>query len=178
MEYLQLSKIYVNNIHNKAGTHAMSINSTGLILPKAVAFQVTASNTDQTGSAGATVVVQWEDVDLDTGGYWDSSNHRYKPLIAGWYNFWGSIRFQVTRGQYVAVNLRKNGNRVHMLQINSTSGSHQYIGNGSVPIPTGLVYLNGSTDYVDVGFEHEYAATIHDADSVNSLFGGALVHAT
>lgn len=29
MEYLQLSKVYVNNIHNKAGTQAISIDASG-----------------------------------------------------------------------------------------------------------------------------------------------------
>ena len=35
MEYLQLSKVYVNNIHNKAGTQAMTIDGSGVITPSA-----------------------------------------------------------------------------------------------------------------------------------------------
>ena len=29
---------------------------------------------------------------LDTGSYWDSTNHRYTPGVAGWYLFGGVVR--------------------------------------------------------------------------------------
>ena len=55
MEYLQLSKVYVNNIHNKAGTQAMSIDGSGrIITPTRPAFSVRCdtdqANANYTGS--------------------------------------------------------------------------------------------------------------------------------
>jgi hypothetical protein len=50
MEYLQLSKVYVNNIHNKAGTQAMSIDGSGRVTKNLIpAFY----GCDWSGSAGS-----------------------------------------------------------------------------------------------------------------------------
>ena len=65
MEYLQLSKVYVNNIHNKAGTQAMSIDGSGrpLILNgKVPCFHVYMSgNQTITQATAATVVFNAND---------------------------------------------------------------------------------------------------------------------
>lgn len=175
------SRIDVDEIRSKTTNGNLSIqpNGTGMIVPqRPVFFQVEATDIDQSVSAGSNTTVQWETVQIDTGGYWDSTNHRYTPQVAGWYQFWGSVRYAANRAQYVALNLEKNGSRVHMVQLNSGDVNTINFSNGSIPVPVGLVLLNGSTDYVDLKFEHKNAATVHDAGTVPSLFGGMLVHAT
>jgi len=175
------SRILVDEIRSKTTNGNLSIqpNGTGLMVPKrTVAFQVGATDMDQSGTADSAVVVQWEFVTLDTGSYWDSTNHRYTPQVAGFYLFGGGIRFAVSAGQYVNAKIRRNGVGQGMVQFNSGSGSNDIFSNGSIPIPTAMIQMNGSTDYVDVTFAHENAATIHDSTSVPSVFWGVLIHGT
>ena len=175
------SRIDVDEIRSKTTNANLTFqpNGTGLIVPKrTVAFSVEATDTDQSASANNNTLVEWEDVRLDTGGYWDSTNHRYTPQVAGFYLFGGSIRFAATAGQYVNAQLRKNTVRQTMVQSNTGSGSEDVFSNGNVPIPTAMVQMNGSTDYVDVVFGHENAATLHDSSSLPSVFWGVLIHGT
>ena len=44
--------------------------------------------------------------------------------------------------------------------------------NGSYPIPTGMIQLNGSGDYVDVRTQSDEALVAHDHASVISEFWG------
>ena len=88
------SILNVDQIRTAAGTSAITINSSGLVIPKAVAFQVEATDTDQSYTASAYAKITWETVALDTGSYWDTTNHRYTPQVAGWYLFGGTVRVQ------------------------------------------------------------------------------------
>ena len=49
---------------------------------------------------------------------------------------------------------------------------------GNYPIPTGLILLNGSSDYIDVQINVDEAVDLHDSGSVKSHFFAQLVHAT
>ena len=172
------SVLKVDTIQSSGGTTGLTITSGGLILPKSVAFQVEASNLDQSVSADTNTVAQWETVQLDTGSYWDSTNHRYTPQVAGWYLFGGTFRFLTSAGQYIAAYLRKNGSGFTQVQLNSGSSSSDLHSNGGLPIPTTMVQMNGSSDYVDVSFAAENAVTLHDSPGTSSFFWGVLVHAT
>ena len=57
------------------GTTALTINSSGLILPRIPALQVSATDTDQSASTGSgNVNFQWETVELDTVSGWSTSH--------------------------------------------------------------------------------------------------------
>ena len=78
-----MSTLNVTNIKAADGTSGLTIaNSTGIVTAtkgvNSVAFAVEATNIDQTGSTGK---VQWENVRLDTGNYWSTSNHRFTPQV-------------------------------------------------------------------------------------------------
>jgi len=169
------SVIRVDNIQSSGGTAALSIGSNGLIQPKQVAFQVTASDTDQSISATTQTKVEWETVLLDTGGYWDATNHRYTPQVAGWYMFSTAIRAQLLNiHEYVRIYIRKNGADDYYTQFQTNND--EIIG-GTYQGPTVMHQLNGTTDYVEVFFYTDEATTIHEnADA--SWFNGFLVHAT
>ena len=160
---------------------ALTIGSNGLVRPKAVAFQVEATNTDQSYTASAYAKITWETVTLDTGSYWNTTNNRYTPQVAGWYLFGGTVRVQFpSLVNFVAFNIAKNGNTSDgtplMSQIQNSSSDT--FGNGEYAMPTGMIQLNGSTDYVEVYFQSDEAATIHDHATRKSYFWGHLVHAT
>ena len=178
------SVIKVDNIQNSSGTAALSIGTNGLIQPKQVAFQVEALGTDQAVSASGTTLLEFPTTNLDTGSYWDATNHRYTPQVAGWYFFSGLARCAFSTGapkgnSVLAFHFRKNG-----LTSSANSISLQYqtsndeIFNGNYPLPTGMLQLNGSTDYVQVEASGEEAFDFSDHATVRSIFQGFLVHAT
>jgi hypothetical protein len=171
----------VGTIKEATGTTtAMTIGSNGLIQPKQVAFQAVATDTDQSISAGADTVIQFNSTtDLDTGGYWDNANHRFTPQVAGWYFFSGSIRLRLVNiNSVVALGIRKNGlSDTNLLKIQLQGDGDRY-NNGSYPLPSGMIHLNGSTDYADVFVNTEEAGTASDLASLKSFFSGFLVHAT
>ena len=90
--------------------------------------------------------------------------------------FGGNIRFAVGSNMaYASANVHKNGTRALMHQVQFANDE---INNGSIPIASGLVQLNGSSDYVEVFVEFDHNTTIHDAGSVKSKFFGMLLHET
>ena len=175
------SILKVDNLQNTSGTSAMTINSSGIVIPKGVILQVKATELNQAYSASSgQVKIQWEAVEIDTISGWDSSNHRYTPSVAGYYLVGG-----VLRGQFdnilslMTMIVRKNNttNAETDLRNQFQSNSDAYF-NGSYPIPTGLMQMNGSTDYMEVFFEGEENANLNDTNSIKSHFFATLVHAT
>ena len=170
-----------NKAQHTNGTDAMTISSSGFVLPKKVAFQVNSTDTDQAYTASAYAKITWESVELDTASYWDSTNHRYTPQVAGWYLFGGQLRFQTLSGSVtlVAFKIAKNGitNTGVDLAAQFQTSADTFT-NGEYPMPTGMLQMNGSSDYVEAFFQSEENCTIHDNASRKSFFWGMLVHPT
>ena len=161
-------------------TTAMTINSSSLILPKIPILQVNATNTDQSMSANTNTKVQWENVEIDTLGGWDSSNNRYTPTIAGYYLVGGVIRFNFPSDvEYVVTSVNRNTSTANANSLrNQFNHGSDIVDNGSYPIATGLMEMNGTSDYMEVYVSSDEAATLHDAFSPKSVFFAKLVHAT
>ena len=161
---------------------AMTINSSGLILPKIPILQVAATNTDQSVSAATDTKVEWETVELDTLSGWSTSNHRYTPTVAGYYLVGGTIRALLnTVVDFVKIVVSKNGfdtNDGTDMLINQLNHQNDTIESSSLPIPTGLIEMNGSGDYIEIFFKTDEACTLHDATAPKSFFFAKLVHAT
>jgi hypothetical protein len=149
------------------------------VAESAVAFHVISVNVDQEYPAGGgATVVQFGSVQLDSHSYWDASNHRYTPQIAGWYWFGGSVRFTTDAAEegYVASEISKNGTGFTTSNLYSQfQVSSNIISNGMLPLSSGLIYLNGSTDYVNVTFRASTACTLSDLTTIVSHFSGHLV---
>ena len=181
-----MSTLNVTNIKAADGTSGLSIaNTTGIISPtkplvNPALFQVEATNTDQSYTSSALAKVTWNGVDLDTGNYWDSTNNIYQPQIAGWYMFGGTLRVQfASTVTLIAMRIVKNGayNAGDQLTVQYQVGSDSFT-NGEYPLPTGMLQLNGSSDYVELQFQSEENATLNDQTSRPSHFWGMLVHPT
>lgn len=76
----------------------------------------------------------------DTASCYDTSNSRFTPNVAGYYQITGKIRSNALCNQ--AVSIYKNGSVLYA----GVGGDNDMFGT----IVTGLVYLNGSTDYVEI----------------------------
>lgn len=172
-----MALIQLNN-QSLTSVTALGIGSDGLIQPKQLAFQVTGTDLDQAISALTLTKVQWDATPvLDTGSYWDSTNHRYTPQVAGWYMFSTAIRGAFAGiHEYIVIYITKNGTDQYYTQIQTDLD--QFIG-GTYAGPVVMHQMNGTTDYVEVEFFTDEATIIHDNASPNvSWFNGYLIHAT
>jgi|TARA_Y100000114_G_C11668708_1_gene282686 hypothetical protein len=159
------------------GNLTLEPDGTGLIVPKRnVVFRVQATDTDLSASGGSVTKITWETVSLDTGGYWDTTNHRYTPSVAGFYLFGGTLRMNASSiVQLVNIIYYKNGAEHIRKQLQFDADR---INNGSYAAATSMIELNGSGDYVEMFLEVDETVTVHDNASLPSEFWGMLVHGT
>ena len=143
-------------------------------VPARVAFQVLANDTDQDIPATTVTLLQCGSVELDTGSYWDSSNHRYTPQIAGWYEVGFTLRLKYDAppvGQ-IQLLLYKNGASFQTVMYQLST---DFFTNGSRTFGKVIVQMNGSTDYIDTRVYSDEAGTAHDTTAHSSRFFGSLI---
>ena len=170
------SELKVNTISHTGGTTAMTINSSGLVLPKSLILQAIATNTDQSISADTDTKIEWETVVVDTGSYWDSTNHRYTPSVAGYYLCSGTIRSSGNSVSKKQITWRKNGSSLIEARYQLTG---DYLTSNNLPAPTTLIQLNGSGDYIEIWFKSEEAMDVSTSNEPShSEINIILVHAT
>ena len=117
--------------------------TTGIILPTnaAPAFSAYSTST-QTFSAGTWTKCQFNNESFDTANAFDSTtNYRFTPQVAGYYQI--NTIFQVTTGQnYAGLGIYKNGSVYKYVQSRQDQGYSIWLSD--------IIYLNGSTDYLEV----------------------------
>jgi len=160
--YLPLS-FYTNN------TLAMQITTAGNILVAATAAPAFRAyrNGNQTISAATTTKVAFNAENFDTNNNYDpTTNFRFTPTVAGYYQVNSTVSFTTGAGQ---ISLFKNGSRYLTgveVTYNASLGGH-------IPI-NDLVYLNGSTDYVEI-YVYLTSGTTISSDDTNTVFSASMV---
>jgi len=117
---------------------------------------------NQTGVTNNTYVkVQLNSEEFDTAGCFDSTtNYRFTPNVSGYYRFEWAVDARGTSLTVGHTQLWKNGE----LHKNGSWAAHS--SNVSLSVGAAVVYMNGSTDYVEL-----YCYTT--ASSGNMFSGGA-----
>lgn len=115
-------------------------------MPNAPAFSAYRSSSNQSVTAGVWTKVQAQTEEYDTASAYDNAtNYRFTPQVAGYYQVNGQLcpsGVPVTRG--IAA-IYKNGS-IHKIGSDFVSDSNT-VGRSTV---SALVYLNGTTDYVEL----------------------------
>jgi hypothetical protein len=103
------------------------------------------SNTNQTGLTSSTYVkAAFNTKVFDTNSYYDATtNYRFTPLVAGYYQVNASY-FATGTGFNGQANIYKNGSIFYGSSYANSTGISSIIVNVS-----GIVYMNGSTDYLE-----------------------------
>ena len=119
---------------------------------------------NQTGVTNNTYVkVQLNSEEFDTAGCFDSTtNYRFTPNVSGYYRFEWAVDARGTSLTVGHTQLWKNGE----LHKNGSWAAHS--SNVSLSVGAAVVYMNGSTDYVEL---YGYSS----ASSGNLFSGGASV---
>ena len=155
-----MSKILVDTIDTRSGTTNLTIGSTnsstvtfengavtGHMYPAFEAYR----SSNQTPSNNTLTKIQFNIEVYDTDSDYDNStNHRFTPSVAGKYFVYGSLRGDgesQTDLEFIRLDIYKNGstykNTAHEF------GATNDIDNASLTI-TGVVDMNGSTDYLEI----------------------------
>jgi hypothetical protein len=123
----------------------------------------------QTISTGVTTKLQFQTKEFDTANCFDNvTNYRFTPNVAGYYQVSGGLQL-ATSACVLTMYFHKNGSAYK--QFLSTNSANVSGGYGSV-----LVYLNGTTDYVEL-YAHLSTGQALNAQSYYVYFQGAMVRA-
>ena len=113
--------------------------------------------------------------EFDTNSNYDVSTSKFTPTVAGYYLITASVSAAVASGAYNIIYVYKNGTAQFFGPASATAGIYD-----SIPV-TGLLYLNGSTDYVELYFIQYTGSTQTtygaDANGKKTRFQGVLVRA-
>jgi hypothetical protein len=116
------------------------------------------STTNQSISASTWTKVVLQGEEYDTASAFDSTtNYRFQPAVAGYYQFNASLLMNSGGGNYSGVGFNKTGSQFKYSYTSNNSGLSSSL--------SALIYLNGSTDYVEM-----YA---FNSVGTNTLFGSS-----
>jgi hypothetical protein len=128
------------------------------------------SNANQTVTSGTTTKIAFNSEEWDTASCFDSTtNYRFTPNVAGYYQFNSSAQFAFSTVTRMRIELYKNGSLYKRLT--DSNSSMNSITGGS------LVYMNGSTDYVEIfaTISGVGTLTVNGGTADTTWFNGSLV---
>jgi hypothetical protein len=156
-DLVEVISFYVSSVLNAIPAVAGAVNdtylNTGAVTQSKLATGVAGNgpafsaykSVNQTGIASSTFTkVTFELEEFDTNSCYNTSTSRFTPTVAGYYQFnWNLDIGGVTTTLNVA-DIYKNGTRIKRSNGIAVSNSETYV------VGAALVYLNGTTDYVEV----------------------------
>lgn len=108
------------------------------------AFSAYLSGSNQSISAGTFTKVTLNAKEFDTANAFDSTtNYRFQPLVAGYYQVSGATTNNQTTGGSLS-SIYKNGSEFKRCSFVANTAS------GFTAPVSALIYLNGSTDYIEL----------------------------
>ena len=152
-----VESFYVSSVLNAIPATAGAVNSTYLLDGSVTQAKLSTNvagngpafsaylNANQNFTASTFTKVTLDVEDFDTNNNFSSS--RFTPTVAGYYQISWNVQLSNTSTTWAHFisSLYKNGSEFKRTQLNLTSGA---VNNGSLGASC-LVYLNGSTDYVE-----------------------------
>lgn len=143
----------------------------GPAAPTGPVFSATRTGT-QTISASSEQVVQWNTVNFDSDSCYSTSTYRFTPTVAGYYQVSWSLASAVTSGEQV-LSLFKNGS-CYSWGIHFSVSTFYVVSGGSC-----LIYMNGTTDYIDTRWNNNRASAtnINPSDTLPGRFTAAFIRA-
>ena len=139
-----------------------NITPSNNLYPKVPTFSAYIS-ADQSFSTSTYTKLQFNTEDFDTSSDYDNStNYRYTPSVAGYYqvNTSARLNYSGSASDNVQLHIYKNGTSHTYTQYNNATGIY-----GSLNV-SAIVYCNGSTDYIEV-----YAYSQHGSPFVDVKIG-------
>jgi len=157
---------------NDTSTFGGNIDVTGNVITDAPSFYAYGSTATSASNTTWTKLIadteQW-----DTDSCYDTTNYRFTPNVEGYY-FLSANYYMGNTSSSRTCRVLKNGT-TEVLRGSISDGA---AGIGSGAILNGLVYLNGTTDYVEFYMYHNAGSTIStNTASYLTYFSGFLARA-
>jgi hypothetical protein len=134
------------------------------------AFSVFRATTAQNFSTGVDTKVQLNGETFDTDNCFDSTtNYRFTPTKAGYYQFNCSLYFNNGSTNFTLIVLQKNGAQYKRLTSDQMAAGGTSAGNSD------LVYMNGSSDYVELYVYSDATSPQVYFNSFNTGFSGVWI---
>jgi hypothetical protein len=131
------------------------------------AFSAVRTSNQTSISANTWTKVQLNVEDFDTASCFDSStNYRFTPNVAGYYQVNGSVSSEGT-SSYMGVAIYKNGSLFHRTWTENTQAMSAQV--------SCLIYFNGSTDYIELYGYISSSGTFYSATDRGCQMNGVLV---
>jgi len=116
--------------------------------------------------------VAFNTVDFDTNSDYSTTNRRFTPSIAGYYQINATVQFAASATGRGIVNIYKNGSSARVIAIGLTSANQSNFPNASV------IYCNGTTDYIECYMYQDSGGSLNcGSASISVAFTGYLVRA-
>lgn len=180
-------------LQTNSGTTALTIDtSQNVAFAKGFTVGATAApafsaygNITQTISNNTATKISFNLEEFDTNNNYDSTtNYRFTPTVAGYYQVNLACRYEtttaITSNGEILIQIRKNGSAYkrgwnshgQLTSVMSTSGGNTYL----ITQCNAIVYLNGSTDYIEGWFVQVTGQTqTLRADAEISYFQAAMI---
>ena len=114
------------------------------------AFLAYRGTSDQSLTSGTWTKIQYNAESFDTDNCFDSTtNYRFTPTKAGYYSIDVAINIYADSSYWAQVKLYKNGSGVRTTGIGDDGQRDKWMTLGT------LIYMNGSTDYLEVYYYME-----------------------
>lgn len=159
---------YIQTLPASTGTVMVSGN-----MP---AFSAYRSGTQNITTATWTKV-QLNSEDFDTASCFDSTtNYRFTPTVAGYYQINGAVHLSNTTDPILQtrVAIYKNGTSYRYANVNLVYPTYNIINDTTLQV-SALIYMNGSSDYLEL-YCYEYAGgTPQIVDTISTCLNGTLV---
>jgi len=162
---MAITKIQSESL-NLADTYAFTGTVTGAAAntPAFLAYRTST----QSSASGAATKIQYDTELFDTDNCYDNStNYRFTPTVAGHYFIFASTGSTASSDfEDHQVRIHRNGSEYGITRLKHHYGDHMTI--------QGIVYFNGSTDYVEI-FNYNGSGSsinINGADRPQVRFGG------
>jgi hypothetical protein len=127
------------------------------------------------GSAQTITTATWTKVNLQTeewdtkGDFNNSTTYRFTPTVAGYYWINGAVAYNSATVNQPQASIYKNGSAYKLLAFTTTGALNYPMVAGSC-----LVYLNGSTDYVELFTYHNTGSSVVLAPNTATRLEGFL----
>ena len=152
----------ISNTQN--ATFANTVTATGGLVVGATAapaFSAYAGSA-QTIADGTFTKLQFNTKTFDTATCFNTTNYRFTPTVAGYYQFNGAWYCSVSSGQIIS-GMYKNGTLYQMAAVGASS-------QGVVIPVSSLISMNGSTDYVELYVYQNSGGTFNTIGNRSDLY--------
>jgi len=156
-----------------AGTTVLDLpaaSGTVMVSGNMPAFSVYRGGSNQNITTQTNTKVQLNTEEFDTSNAFDSTtNYRFTPQVAGYYQITGQIEVDGTSVTRIFATIYKNGSAYKGGNDGVQTAAYRTVVNA-------LVYLNGSTDYVELyGWAQGTNPNFYNNSGASTYFMGVLV---